>query len=105
MSQTQTATARIATRRAERLGKQLVSHWGRHADEVTHGEKTATMVFTATERWPASTVRVAMTDSTLTVSVTADGGRALQENCDSLADHLHRFAGAREQLDIGWVRE
>ncbi len=99
------ATTTIPTERAERLAKQFISHWGRHADEVERdGDDRTTMRFPAGD-WAASTVLVETTPNALGVTIRTSDEDDLAKNCDSIAEHLHRFAGRNETLTIEWARE
>jgi hypothetical protein len=102
------ATATVATARGERYAKQLISHWGRHAeriDEGPTGEGTAEAVleFAATERFPATAVRLSVTPEYLVVTSYAHDAAALRANNDALADHLRRWAGPNEDLVFDWT--
>lgn len=100
----ETAVAVIGTGRSARWSKQLVGHWGRHGRIETQGSVT-TMSFEASERWPASVVRVDPRAAELVVTVWAADPGNLRANCESIAEHLRRFAGHREELAIEWSRQ
>lgn len=97
-----TATTTISSPRAARLAKQFVSHWGRHADRRDEQGTATTLVFLATPDWPAASVVVDVQAASLTVVVRAADQAALGVNCASIAEHLQRFAGRDESLDIAW---
>lgn len=99
------ATAVVATERAERLAKQLVSHWGRHSDPSPEADGDATMMrFPADDGGAASAVRVAGRPHELRVVVWGEGEDDLQATCNSLVEHLQRWAGEREILTVSWDR-
>lgn len=96
------ASSVVRTARAERFAKQFVSHWGRHAEPIGDGDGIL-LSFAATADWPASAVRVQTRPGELVLTAWADDPASLTSNCDSIADHLHRFAGRQESLAIDWT--
>ena len=98
----QTMTTTIPTARAERFAKQFISHWGRKGNVEAEGDATI-MKFAAAGEWPATTVRVEPSKSELIISVWTNDRSGLEANCESIATHLHRFAGRNETLTIEWT--
>jgi len=97
------ATATVATERGERYAKQLIGHWGRHAERIDEGPEDTVLRFAATERFPATAVRLAVTAEFLVVTSYAHDAAALQASNDALADHLRRWAGPDEDLVFDWI--
>lgn len=96
------ATAKIVTGRAARFAKQFVSHWGRHAGEVVEDNTGTTITFSATEQWPASSVRLEVLPYTLVITAFANGEAVLRKNRESITEHLQRFSQDSESLVIEW---
>ena len=97
------ATAAVATARGERYVKQLIGHWGRHAELIDESPEGTVLQFAATEGFPATAVRLAITPECLVVTSYAHDTAALQASNDALADHLRRWAGPDEDLVFDWI--
>ncbi|HJC59478.1 MAG TPA: DUF2218 domain-containing protein [Candidatus Dietzia intestinigallinarum] len=95
------STSVIPTGRADRFAKQFISHWGRHGEVTTTDEGTL-MRFPASDHGAATEVHVVARPDALVIVNRADDASTLQKSCDSIAEHLHRFAGNRESLSISW---
>ncbi|HEX5144262.1 MAG TPA: DUF2218 domain-containing protein [Mycobacterium sp.] len=94
-----TSTAAVATSRAPRYGKQLVSHLGRRSVGVWN-EDTATGTLDMNDN--AAHVDLSCTPEALLIEITAtDGDAATYE--DVVGRHLVRF-GERDELKVTWQR-
>jgi len=102
MNFSMSASSVVTTERAERLAKQFLSHWGRHTTPEPDGAGTI-MRFQKTQDWPAAAVRVEAQPERLLLTTWADEREHLVGTCDSIAEHLHRFAGKHESLTIDWA--
>jgi hypothetical protein len=94
-----TSTATVATSRAARYGKQLVSHLGRRSvgnwDEST-GSGTLEM--------GTGAAHVALSSTPQALVIRAEAGEAEIANYeDVVARHLERF-GERDELHVHWER-
>ncbi|GAA3882179.1 hypothetical protein GCM10022381_25550 [Leifsonia kafniensis] len=95
------STSIVHTPLAPRYAKQFISHWGRHTEPEVDGAVTR-MHFDAMGDFPATGISVEVRTDELVLVACADDDAALRANCDSVAEHLHRFAGKKEQLSIVW---
>lgn len=95
-------TASLVHERAARYTKQLISHWRGGAERIETTDSTTTMFFAPEDpdkvsalRFENQSDRVVMTIGT----ISSDHGTLLAEVID---EHLHRFAGKRDVLEINW---
>ncbi|CAN5172085.1 hypothetical protein BH09ACT8_BH09ACT8_10380 [soil metagenome] len=94
-----TSTASVATARAPRYGKQLVSHLGRRSVGIWN-ETSATGTLDMNE--DAAHVAFSSTPDALLIEIsTTDTDAATYE--DVVGRHLVRF-GERDELRVQWVR-
>jgi hypothetical protein len=93
-----TSTATVATARAARYGKQLVSHLGRRSVGVWNEESA-----TGTLDMNDNTAHVAFscTPQALLIEITTGADIATYE--DVVGRHLVRF-GERDELTVAWQR-
>jgi len=96
---TTTSTAAVATDRAPRYGKQLVSHLGRRA--VGNWDENTTSG-TLDMFDGAAFVRLSSTPEALLIEVSADA-EDLATYEDVVGRHLVRF-GERDELTVRWQR-
>lgn len=96
------ATASVSTTNAARYAKQLVSHWGRHAETVQDDADGTLMLFAPIGEWEDSAVRVRATPTTLVLTTYAHGAEALSAGQTSLEEHLRRWAAKQESLSVEW---
>ena len=89
--------AEVATPRAERWAKQLVSHLGRRLagslDEVTGVGSLSGDGFGAT---------LTPTTDTLVLEAWADDEEGMSRVTSVIGSHLERFAAASEELTVEW---
>jgi hypothetical protein len=94
-----TSTATVATSRAARYGKQLVSHLGRRS-VGNWGESTGS----GTLEMGQGAARVALSSTPQALVITVEAGDAEIANYeDVVARHLERF-GERDELHVHWER-
>jgi hypothetical protein len=92
-----TSHATVATDRADRYVKQLVSHLGRKAGVVSDGERQRI-------RLPSGSCVVWAASGRIELAAEADDEPALRTVEDVVARHLVRF-GQRDELHVEWVTD
>jgi uncharacterized protein len=95
---TQTTTARVATDRPQRYGKQLVSHLSRRATgDWDEASATGRLTFGNGQ------AELSCEDDALILRLTAAAAEDLDRLEDVLGRHLVRF-GQHDELVVQWVR-
>jgi hypothetical protein len=89
-------TGTMATDRPERYAKQLVSHWSKRGP-VTE-EEGATV-----QRWETGQVlRLTPRDGELEIQITVVEGDDAARFAQVVKEHLERFGGQRDELEVVW---
>ncbi|MGZ4445907.1 MAG: DUF2218 domain-containing protein [Nocardioides sp.] len=91
-----TVRGTMDTDRPERYAKQLVSHWSERGP--VSQEDGATV-----QRWETGQVLVLRpADGVLEIEVTVDDGDDAARFAQVVKEHLERFGGTRDVLDVVW---
>jgi hypothetical protein len=86
----------MATDRPERYAKQLVSHWSKRGP-VTEEDGTTV------QRWETGQViRLTPAEGVLEVEIIVSEGDDAARFAQVVKEHLERFGGQRDELEVVW---
>lgn len=88
--------------RAARYAKQMINHWGRHAERLDTLESTTTMYFSSKDFGGVSAVRMDVQADRIVMGVGAMSAETATMLADSITEHMHHFAGKRDTLTVQW---
>jgi len=95
-------SASINHERAERYAKQMISHWRNNPKRLEVDGSTTSMYFVSDEDGTRSILRFEVQPGLVHMSIASTSQDYADGIAEVVSEHLHRFAGTRDTLEITW---
>lgn len=100
-----TVATTLTHERAGRYAKQMISHWRNNPEKLETDENSTTMYFAQNDAETKSILNFDVTPDEVVMTIGAQNDDYAFGVAEVISEHLHRFAGTRDTLEIEWTKQ